>query len=201
MKFDIELSKNFEENIIINYGIIKGNNKILFIKAGQDGSMYGYENKYLRIAKRINEKYGYTVIASSNPFDGRNPLDNAMEVIEEYCKDKFDDYDIYYMGHSNGGLIGAWFGNNYEKIRKMLLINAPLMYNWHKTKDGIKKFNGELVSLIYGEFDQSIKYTELLLPLTNEKIKLNIIKNEDHHFKNDMEDFLSLPEKYLIEME
>lgn len=201
MKFDIELSKNFEENIIINYGIIKGNNKILFIKAGQDGSMYGYENKYLRMSKRINEKYGYTVIASSNPFDGRNPLDNAMEVIEEYCKDKFDDYDIYYMGHSNGGLIGAWFGNNYEKIRKMLLINAPLMYNWHKTKDGIKKFNGELVSLIYGEFDQSIKYTELLLPLTNEKIKLNIIKNEDHHFKNDMEDFLSLPEKYLIEME
>lgn len=201
MKFDIELSKNFDENIIINYGIIKGNNKILFIKAGQDGSMYGYNNKYLQIAKRINSKYGYTVITSSNPFDGRNPLDNAIEVIEEYCKDKFEDYDIYYMGHSNGGLIGAWFGNNYEKIRRMLLINAPLMYNWHKTKDGIKNFNGDLLSLVYGEFDQSIKYTELLLPLTNEKIKLNIIKNEDHHFKNNMEDFLSLPEKYLIEME
>ncbi len=201
MEFDITICKKFDDNINIDYGIVNGDNTILFIKAGQDGSMYGYENKYLQIAKRINEKYGYTVITSSNPFDGRNPLDNAIEVIEEYCKNKFDDYDIYYMGHSNGGIIGAWFGNNYEKIKRMLLINAPLMYNWHKTKDGIKKFGGELLSLVYGEYDQSIKYTELLLPLTNEKIKLNIIENEDHHFKNNMEDFLSLPEKYLIEIE
>lgn len=95
MEFDITICKKFDDNINIDYGIVNGNNTILFIKAGQDGSMYGYENKYLQIAKRINEKYGYTVIASSNPFDGRNPLDNAIEVIEEYCKNKFDDYDIY----------------------------------------------------------------------------------------------------------
>lgn len=199
MEFDIVMCKKFDDKINIDYGIVNGNNTILFIKAGQDGSMYGYENKYLKIAKRINDKYGFTVISSSNPFDGRNPLDNAMEVIEEYSKERFEDYNIYYMGHSNGGLIGAWYGNQYKKIKRMLLINAPLMYNWHKTKEGIKKFTGELVSMIYGEYDQSIQFTELLKPLLNESIKLNIIKNEDHHFKNNMEDFLSLPEQYLID--
>ena len=33
--------------VIIDYGIINGDKTIIFIKAGQDGSMYGYQNKYL----------------------------------------------------------------------------------------------------------------------------------------------------------
>ena len=39
-----------------------------------------------------------------NPFDGNNPLDNAMSIIEEYAS-KFDNYKIYYLGYSNGALI------------------------------------------------------------------------------------------------
>ena len=93
MKYDIELHKQFGDITVIDYGIIKGSsNIILFIKSGQDGSMYGYENKYLKIAKNINKKYGATVICSSNPFDGNNPLDNAMEVIEDFCKDNNREY-------------------------------------------------------------------------------------------------------------
>ena len=38
----------------IDYGIIEGNNNILFIKVGQNGSIYGYDNKYLKIANNIN---------------------------------------------------------------------------------------------------------------------------------------------------
>ena len=142
MKFDIELHRQLSDSIIIDYGIIKGNNNILLIKAGQDGSMYGYNNKYLEIAKAINKEYGSTVICSSNPFDGNNPLDDAMQVIELYCQENnIKDYEIYYMGHSKGGLIGVWFGINYTKIKRMLLVNAPLMYNYSKTKDGIKSMD------------------------------------------------------------
>ena len=78
VKFDVEINKKFSDNIIINYGIVNGNNTIVFIKAGQDGSLYGYQDKYIKMAKRLNQKYGCSVICSSNPFDGRNPLDNAM---------------------------------------------------------------------------------------------------------------------------
>lgn len=83
---NVEIKSNLIDEIVIDYGFIKGSNKIVFIKAGQDCSMYGYKDKYLRIAKRINEKYDYTIICSSNPFNGINPLDNAMEVIGDYCK-------------------------------------------------------------------------------------------------------------------
>lgn len=152
VKFDVEINKKFSDNIIINYGIVNGNNTIVFIKAGQDGSLYGYQDKYIKMAKRLNQKYGCSVICSSNPFDGRNPLDNAMEVIKDYAT-QFDDYTIYYLGFSNGALIGAWFETNYSKIKRMALVNGPLMYNYHKTKQGVMSFNGEKMTFIYGEYD------------------------------------------------
>jgi len=199
LKFDKEIHSKFEDIAIIDYGIIEGNNIIVFIKAGQNGSLYGYQNKYIKMAKRLNQKYGCSVICSSNPFDGNNPLDNAMEVIEDYAK-KFDDYKIYYLGYSNGALIGAWFGITYPKIKRMALVNGPLMYNLYKTKEGALLFKGESINFIYGEYDQSIGYVELLKCIENDKIKVFIEEGQDHHFSKSEEDFQKIPEKYLFEM-
>ena len=52
-------------------------------------------------------------------------------------KNNFKDYEVYYMGNSNGGIIGAQFGIKYPQIKRMLLINPPLMINWHRTKEGL----------------------------------------------------------------
>ena len=198
IEFDEVIHEKFNDKVI-DYGIIYGSNTIVFIKAGQDGSMCGYKNKYLRIGIDINDKYGYTVICSSNPFDGVNPLDNAMDVIKGYCnKNKYDSYKIYYMGHSAGGLIGLWFGVNYPEIKRMLIVNSPLMYNWHKTKEGIKKFNGERLTLVYGSLDQSIMFTELVKPLENDVVKLKVVEGQDHHFSKNDSDFYNLPFEELL---
>lgn len=199
LKFDKEIHSKFENIAIIDYGIVEGNNIIVFIKAGQNGSLYGYQNKYIKMAKRLNKKYGCSVICSSNPFDGNNPLDNAMEVIEDYAK-RFDDFKIYYLGYSNGALIGAWFGIKYPKIKRMALVNGPLMYNLYKTKEGALSFKGESINFIYGEYDQSIGYVELLKSIENDKIKVFIEEGQDHHFSKSEEDFQKIPEKYLFEM-
>ena len=199
LKFDKEIHSNFNDEII-DYGIVEGNNIIVFIKAGQDGSLYGYQNKYIKMARRLNKKYGCSVICSSNPFDGNNPLDNAMEIIEDYAK-IFDNYKIYYLGYSNGALIGAWFGVKYPKIKRMALVNGPLMYNFHKTKEGALSFNGDMISFIYGEYDQSIGYIDLLKNMENDKIKVFVEKGQDHHFSKSEEDFQQIPEKYLFEID
>ena len=199
LKFDKEIHSKFEDIAIIDYGIVEGNNIIVFIKAGQNGSLYGYQNKYVKMAKRLNKKYGCSVICSSNPFDGNNPLDNAMEVIEDYAK-RFDDFKIYYLGYFNGALIGAWFGIKYPKIKRMALVNGPLMYNLYKTKEGALSFKGESINFIYGEYDQSIGYVELLKSIENDKIKVFIEEGQDHHFSKSEEDFQKIPEKYLFEM-
>ena len=199
LKFDKEIHSSFNDEII-DYGIVEGNNIIVFIKAGQDGSLYGYQNKYIKMARRLNKKYGCSVICSSNPFDGNNPLDNAMEIIEDYAK-IFDNYKIYYLGYSNGALIGAWFGVKYPKIKRMALVNGPLMYNFHKTKEGALSFNGDMISFIYGEYDQSIGYIDLLKNMENDKIKVFVEKGQDHHFSKSEESFQEIPEKYLFEID
>ena len=199
LKFDKEIHSKFEDIAIIDYGIVEGNNIIVFIKTGQNGSLYGYQNKYIKMAKRLNQKYGCSVICSSNPFDGNNPLDNAMVIIEYYAK-RFDDYKIYYLGYSNGALIGAWFGVKYPKIKRMALVNGPLMYNLHKTKEGALSFKGESINFIYGEHDQSIGYIELLKSIENDKIKVFIEEGQDHHFSKSEEDFQQIPEKYLFQI-
>ena len=193
MKYELEIKKEK-----IDYGIIKGNNKIFFIKVGQDGSIYGYGNKYIRIAKNINKKYGYTVICASNPFDGTNPLDNDMNFIEEYSKKyNLKEYEIYYFGVSNGARVALIWGYLYSKINKMILVNSPLMINLHRIKEGLKQMNNKKIYLIFDENDPSIKYTELLTRLLNDNIKLEIIKNADHYFTNQLEEFIKLSEKYL----
>ena len=199
LKFDKEIHSKFEDIAIIDYGIVEGNNIIVFIKAGQNGSLYGYQNKYIKMAKRLNQKYGCSVICSSNPFDGNNPLDNAMVIIEDYAK-RFDDYKIYYLGYSNGALIGAWFGVKYPKIKRMALVNGPLMYNLHKTKEGALSFKGESINFIYGEHDQSIGYIELLKSIENDKITVFVEEGQDHHFSKSEEDFQQIPEKYLFQI-
>lgn len=199
LKFDKEIHSNFNDEII-DYGIVEGNNIIVFIKAGQDGSLYGYQNKYIKMARRLNKKYGCSVICSSNPFNGNNPLDNAMKIIEDYAK-IFDNYKIYYLGYSNGALIGAWFGVKYPKIKRMALVNGPLMYNFHKTKEGALSFNGDMISFIYGEYDQSIGYIDLLKNMENDKIKVFVEKGQDHHFSKSEESFQEIPEKYLFEID
>ena len=58
LKFDKEIHSKFDDIAIIDYGIVEGNDTIVFIKAGQNGSLYGYQNKYIKMAKRLNKKYG-----------------------------------------------------------------------------------------------------------------------------------------------
>lgn len=193
MKYDSIINRKLKDNIDIEYGIIKGNNTVVLIKVGQDGSIYGYDNKYLKIATNLNNKYGYTVISSSNPYDGTNPLDNAIEVIDEYCQSK--DYTIYYMGHSNGARIGMYYGNLYPQIKKMLLINAPIFINFDKIKKELSNINDKEIILVYGKEDQSYKFKTLIDSLLKDNIKLEII-NTDHYFTNNIDNFIQLPEDH-----
>lgn len=197
MNYDEILKKEFRDIAIIEYGIIKGNSTIVFIKAGQDGSIYGYENKYLTIAKKLNEKYGYTVISSSNPFDGNNPLDHDMNVVKEYCvNNNIEDYKVYYMGQSNGARIGISWGYQHPEIKKLLLINSPIFINWHILKNGIIESNNQEMILVYGDKDNSYRYVELLEPLLTENKKLVIVNGADHNFVNMLDEFIDLPIKY-----
>jgi hypothetical protein len=188
------------EGETIQYGIVDGSSTIVFIKAGADGSMYGYKNKYLQIARNINKSHRYTVICSSNPYHNEeNPLNQAIKLIANYAEShNFDDYEIFYMGHSDGAALGAHYGYLYPKIKRMILINSPLYFNWYKLKEGMKLFAGEKATFVYGDLDPSYMYVEMLDSIENEKIKWKIIPGADHHFKDRLEEFMNLPYEFLL---
>lgn len=193
MKYDTIQKKLYKDVAYIEYGIVNGNNTIVFIKVGQDGSIFGYQNKYLDIAFELNRKHGYTVIVSSNPFDGSNPLDFDLENISEYCKkNSIKNYRIFFMGHSNGAKIGNIWGYKYKKIKKMLLINSPIFINWLNQKEGLKQIIDKDVLIVYGDKDQSYRYVELYNPLLNNQIKLKVVNNADHDFTGLLSEFKNL---------
>ena len=189
-KFDEELRLNilkFDEIIDDRYGIVKGSDKVLFIKAGSGGNVYGYQNKYLKIARSVNYNYGLTVIVCSN--------DGNVGVCEDFerMKDNFAD-EIYFMGMSNGASQGIQSLYNDERIKGMLLVNCPLMINLHKTKEGINNYKGR-ITFVFGTKDPSFNYLPLIQDFRN--VRIVTVFGQDHNFSLGGE-FLELPSKYLF---
>ena len=157
-------------------GYIPGSLKVLFIKTGQGGSIYGYENKYLDLALKVNEKYGYSVFVSATNTDTKESFTSDILLVEQALGTS--NFEMYYLGVSKGGLIGIWYGADEQRIVKMVSINAPLMINFYgKTLPGIKKLGREKLSMIYGSLDPSYKY----LPFVEKYATINVIDGADHN--------------------
>ena len=192
--FDKEFLCPFE-NKVLEYGIIKGNSTVCLLKAGLNGSMRGYQNKYFEIGKHLNEKYGYTVVCASNPETEKPSIFSDIKFIREHVNLV---RHIYYMGHSDAAVQGAQYGYWFPFIERMLLINPPLMINFHKLKNGISQFQGERAVFIFGQKDPSFQYSELLDNLISDKIFCFSIPDADHHFTGKLKEFKELFEKYLL---
>lgn len=181
-----------DDNMTIGY--IPGSNKVLFIKTGQGGSIYGYENKYLDLAIEVNEKYGLSVFVSATTIDTKESFLRDIQAVEDTLGTT--DFEIYYLGVSKGGLIGIWHGCDEPRIVKMVSINAPLMINFHgKTLPGIKKLGTDKLAMIYGSLDPSYKY----VPFVDKHANVQIIEGADHNLRISNMSHFKIVESVLID--
>ena len=158
----------------LTYGVIHGSSTVVFVKPGLSGSIYGYENKYLKIAELLNQKYGCTVIVSPN--DKKTDFSGEMDFLKEYAaQHKIENYQVYYFGFSNGALIGMSEAHKYSEIKRVLLVNAPLCINIVKSIDGIRKFSGEKMTLLFGSNDPSYDLAKMFTELESEKVHIEIL--------------------------
>ncbi len=145
MTFDRIIEKNG-----IEYGIIDGSDKLFFIKVGNGGGIYEYENRYLKMSERIHEIYGCSVLVSSNPVELNIRESIVMDMA--FINGFFSDItEINAFGHSNGGQMLVFYAYTYPIIRNVLAVNAPLIINPHRTKEGIERFAGNKIHMVYGE--------------------------------------------------
>ena len=178
------------------FGIIPGTDTCLFIKTGRGGTIYGYNGKYLKLAQDIHLKYGYTICVSANPIDSTCNLTSDIQTLLAVCPNV---EKIYFTGISNGALIGAQQACDISMIEKMLLINGPLMINWHKTKSGIEKAKDKRVMFVYGDKDPSYRYAELIKLIDAPLCQLYIVPGADHQFRGMEKEFAELVEYFAAE--
>ena len=195
MKYDQKF-KYTVANEDVDIGVVDGNNTIVLIIPGQNTGLYGYEDRYLKLARHLNNKYHATVIVSSNPYKNDNPIEELMYIVKRYAK-RFNKYKVYYFGFSKGTNIGSQFATLNDKIKRLVLVNGPLMINPHKTREGISRFKGERLTFIFGSLDPSFKYSELITMVPKENVYLEILENISHNVENE-KIFLSLADKTLF---
>lgn len=195
-KFDFS-SKQDIDGELLEYGWIEGNGKIVVIKAGLGGDFLGYENKYARIAHRLNQRHGCSVLSISNPNNKRIEYFHDTKIITDFVSFlKPEKPELYFFGSSNGcvkGLEAAVAGIDFCK---MVLVNMPLMINFHKTVKMISALPKTEILAVYGDKDPSFSYTPFLKG-KGENLNVSIVSGADHNFKGYTEEFISLSDKML----
>lgn len=193
--FDAVITKE-TDGVNVDYAFVAGNSTCVFIKVGLDGSAYGYENKYLTLADKLNGLYGYSVVVSSNPAGSGKVIEEGYNIVLSYMDSLgYSKPQLYYMGFSNGAYRGFVEAADLP-FEKYLLINSPLMINYHKISKGLKTIGNRKALIVYSEKDPSIKYSQMLTPMLGENAKLEIALGADHQFVGMLDDFLDIPVQF-----
>ena len=183
----------------------KDSKTILLLIPGVDGSVDGFENKYVTIAEANQKKHCVAVVRISNPFissfhwesNVRHILDYIEVNKKEVCGN--ETYDLYIQAHSAGASVAAVIAYKYDAIKRLLLINIAMGLNTAGIIEGIKRFSGE-VTLLIGDKDPSLQSAkQIQFSETSQNAQIVIAKNADHDFSGDsFPIFLEAANKYLF---
>jgi hypothetical protein len=178
----------------IEYGILFGDEKIVFIKVGAGGNIQGYQDKYLKMAHRVHERIGATVVCASNPYISESAHIKAdTTLINKVITERgFDNYEMYFVGTSDGGYHSLLLSQQFSQTSKYLGINSS-----HK---GIEDFAERIQSLphvmkylVYGRKDEDFdKDVPTMNVLECENLEIILLDEVDHDFKDRVDDFIVL---------
>lgn len=212
----IEYSVNYEDRVI-DVGVSKckcgKSKKTVLIIGGLNGTVKGFRNKYIRVGEMLSPYVNVVVINNPGPFSeeeydllsvGMDAVRNNFPLTEE----------VYFWGHSYGAYYGLVHCSNesspgsgikaYPEIRRLLLTNMPIkIHLYDKIMDGLKKAcdvpNIEGLSFVYSEFDPYYDYRVKLIEPRYTKVKIHTAWGQDHEFSFSLNQFINLPQKYLLD--
>lgn len=176
----------------INYGIIYGNDKIVFIKVGADGSIRGYQDKYLKMAHSVHDRLGATVICASNPYIEHGHLEADRAMISKVVADcGFADYKVYFVGTSDGGYHNLLLAQQVPHTVKLLGIN-PSLSTTDDLLEQLRKIPQVKKVLVYGTEDEDFKCMPLLQRMDCENLEIITVEGADHEFTGMVDKFIAL---------
>lgn len=178
----------------VEYKIAYGNEKIVFIKSGAGGNASGYKNKYIRMAKRIYDRLGATVICASNPDVPHEKSDEAA--IRRIVSEKsFSDFEVYFIGTSDGAYHNLSLAKRFPETVKIVGINTSYI-DISDFEVRLKALPDVHKVLIYGaEDDYFDEVVPMLSKMACDKLELNFIEGADHNFTGMVEKFIALEDE------
>ena len=188
MEFDKIIHKTLDEESV-DYGFIFGNNKIVFIKAGAGGEIPGYQDKYLRMAHRVHERLGATVICSSN-YEKSLPTDKkAIEWCARYLKLK--DAELYFVGVSDGADQCITLSRN-PPTKKLLCINPSFVPGHDPSNRLILRSKVEKIFVYGTKDDEAYELVPKLKERAIPNFEIRWVEGADHSFTGMVDEFIAL---------
>lgn len=147
------ITMDFELDVVIHPF---SNGKIIINYPGADGSIDGYENKYVKLAEYIvDQKIGAVVRIPNTSSLGfgwdinlRETLAYVFEHSQEICG--VDTPEIYLIGLSAGAGAIAMIAWEYPEVKKILLLEPAIIFSGDHGVEGIKNYEGE-VTIVVGK--------------------------------------------------
>ena len=193
MDYDRITSKTIDSEKI-KYGILFGNEKIVFIKVGVGGNIRGYQDKYLIMAHRVHERIGATVICASNcDLDGKTQIKIDKALIKKVITDRgLDNYELYFVGTSDGGEHSLRLSQQFPETVKFLGLNS----SWSNIDDFIERIRSlshVKKTFVYGSIDDDFDdIVPRLKKLECDNLEILVLEGVDHDFAGKVDDFIAL---------
>ena len=178
-----------------NYHFVFGNEKIVFIKAGAGGSERGYEDKYIKMAERIHERIGATVITASNPIDPICDAPDAEEINWVVNRMGFEKFELYLVGVSDGAYLNLELAKLFPETIKWIGINTSYIER-SDLEARLKKLSCVSKLMIYGTKDDDFdEVVPALNKMTCENFAMEFSEGADHRFTNMLDEFVALADR------
>lgn len=130
------------------------NGKIVINYPGADGTINGYNDKYIKIANFLIENKIGAVVRIPNisslgfgwDINLRETLSYVLDHSKEICGSKTPE--IYLMGTSAGAGAIAMTAWEYPEVTKILLTEPAIIFSGEHGVEGIKEYQGEVVIVV-----------------------------------------------------
>lgn len=179
----------------VRYGLVYGNENIVFIKTGAGGGIRGYQDKYLRIAYSLHDRLGATVICASNPeldYEDQLAADRAM-ISHIAAKSSFDEYKVLLFGTSDGAYQNLILAQQIPQTEKWLGINTSLI-STEDFEEKLQAIPNVQKIVVYGTEDDDFECVPVLHNLNCDNLEIITIEGADHEFTGMVEEFIGLAE-------
>ena len=176
----------------IDYIITPGNEKIVFIKAGAGGSSRGYGDKYIKMAERIHERTGATVICASNPIDPICDASDEEEILHVISKMGFTSFELYLIGVSDGAYQNLLLARKFPETAKWLGINTSYVAISDLVEITEALPNVYKIMVVGTKDDDFAEVVASMKKTVADNMVLELVEGADHSFTGMLDEFISL---------